>query len=168
VFSRSEWHKKKYAEDPDYRERTLARQRRYRQAHKKARADRRRLRRQTDPAYRERQRAYDRVLRRKTTLETIYGISLEQYEAMVARQGGLCGICKEKLEKSLCVDHCHTSGRVRGLLCNNCNCMLGFAQDDPSRLDAGGDFLRAFRSEPPEARDSSAPKAVVPANAGTQ
>jgi hypothetical protein len=150
VFSRGEWHKKKYAEDPDYRESTLARQRRYRQAHKKERADRRRLRRQTDTDSRQRELARGREYSQKKRCESIYGISLEQYEAMVARQGGLCAICKEKPEKSLCVDHCHTSGRVRGLLCNNCNCMLGFAQNDPSRLDAGGDFLRAFRSEPPE------------------
>jgi hypothetical protein len=147
VFSHREWLKKKYAEDPGYHERKHASQRAYRQSHKKEILERRRRRRATDPAYRERELARERKWRRKNAFETVYGISLEQYEAMVARQGGLCAICKCKPDKTLCVDHCHATGRVRALLCSSCNSMLGFAQDDPRRLEAGGGYLHASRNE---------------------
>lgn len=58
----------------------------------------------------------------------VYGITLEQYDAMVAAQKGLCGICgKPELrgDHRLAVDHCHESGNVRGLLCRACNQALG-------------------------------------------
>lgn len=56
-----------------------------------------------------------------------YGLLLEDYEDLLHRQGGVCALCKEPPArgKSLCIDHCHDSGRVRGLLCNRCNSLLG-------------------------------------------
>lgn len=56
-----------------------------------------------------------------------YGISVEQYLAMVDRQEGRCAICKEPpSERSpLCIDHCHDTGIVRGLLCKVCNLAVG-------------------------------------------
>jgi hypothetical protein len=171
VFSRRAWHQRKYAEDPDYREKRLASARRYQQAHKHEIAELRRLRRETDPAFRERERSQGRKYRRKKIFETVYGISQEQYEARVARQGGLCAICNTKPEKALCIDHSHATGQVRGLLCSNCNSMLGFSKDDPRRLAAGAGYLRVFGNDPAISRQgktSATSDPVVPANAGTQ
>lgn len=58
-----------------------------------------------------------------------YGITLEQYDEMYAEQEGKCWICMESLE-NLCVDHCHSNGTVRKLLCSNCNSGLGFFKDN--------------------------------------
>jgi hypothetical protein len=84
----------------------------------------------------------DRTLRRK------YGVSAEQYDAMVAAQDGRCLICKNPPppeQRGLVVDHCHATGRARGLLCNNCNALLGMAADDVSRLRAAIDYLERSR-----------------------
>lgn len=61
-----------------------------------------------------------------------YKISLSEYNCMVEMQGGQCGICKEK--KKLYVDHCHETGKVRGLLCQLCNSGLGLMKDNIATL----------------------------------
>ena len=75
-----------------------------------------------------------------------YGIDLVTYEAMFAAQGGLCAICRrpfaQRRAKHFHVDHDHVSGRVRGLLCAECNTALGLFSDDPSRLERGAEYLR--------------------------
>lgn len=66
---------------------------------------------------------------RNTNLKAKYGITAIDYEKMLARQKGCCAICGKhqgSLNKILCVDHCHNSGKVRGLLCDTCNKFLGF------------------------------------------
>lgn len=60
-------------------------------------------------------------------LKVRYGISLEEYEAMVERQGGACAICGSV--RKLAIDHCHETGRVRGLLCYPCNIKLSGMED---------------------------------------
>lgn len=62
-------------------------------------------------------------------LKYTYGISLVEYEEMLLKQNNKCAICKvdkSEFSKRLCVDHCHKTGKIRGLLCNNCNTILGF------------------------------------------
>jgi hypothetical protein len=54
----------------------------------------------------------------------------------------ICGITEEQLGKRLDVDHCHDSGKARGLLCNPCNNMLGHARDNPDILAAGATYMR--------------------------
>lgn len=63
-----------------------------------------------------------------------YGITIDDYERMLAEQGGGCAICErhpaeagnpEHWTDVLCVDHCHDTGKVRGLLCNDCNLAIG-------------------------------------------
>lgn len=72
-----------------------------------------------------------------------FGISIAEYERMSAEQHGACAICREPKRrahrrtgklKSLAVDHCHKGGQVRGLLCGDCNHLLGLAKDDPEIL----------------------------------
>jgi hypothetical protein len=140
--------------DPAYRERLLAENRAYREAHKEELSGRRKLRRQTDPAYREKLLASEResrgrysATRRAYRLRSNYGISLEEYDAMLARQGGVCAICKKPPAKGkrLVVDHCHLTGMVRGLLCGKCNSLLAFGNDDPDIMRAAIAYLRAAR-----------------------
>jgi len=83
-----------------------------------------------------------RLLKRK------YGITLEQYEQMFAQQGGVCAICKRPETSvikgsliQLSVDHHHTEGRVRGLLCFRCNALIGTMADDPALIRAAADYL---------------------------
>ena len=71
-----------------------------------------------------------------------YGLSLDDYGQMVSEQSGLCAICKEKPEKDLFVDHCHSTGRVRGLLCSNCNTGIGLLRDNTATLLAAINYLK--------------------------
>jgi len=62
-----------------------------------------------------------------------YGITLAEFETMNEAQNGLCAICdKQPNREFLDVDHCHETGKVRGLLCNKCNQALGLLGDDLS------------------------------------
>jgi Autographiviridae endonuclease VII len=146
------WQKKRYARDPEYRERRRAENRHWRAAHKDELNQRNRTRFRTDPRYRKRRRGY-RFHR--------YGMSGEDYDALVALQGGLCAICRRKPKRSrknhkrrLEVDHCHSTNKVRGLLCGNCNTTLGQCDDDTERLLAAIAYLVASRHDvgPAEAR----------------
>lgn len=59
-----------------------------------------------------------------------YGITIDQFDAMLAEQNGGCALCYRKSER-LHVDHDHETGRVRGLLCHQCNWYLGTIDADP-------------------------------------
>ena len=73
-----------------------------------------------------------------------YGITLPEYDALLKRQRGRCAICRNlcKSGKRLAVDHNHTTGRVRGLLCGRCNPLLGYAADDVNMLREAIKYLR--------------------------
>ncbi|MEU1443250.1 endonuclease VII domain-containing protein [Streptomyces mirabilis] len=79
--------------------------------------------------------------RRLRRVREQYGLSAERYLQAVDAQGGLCLICKERSD--LVVDHCHESGRVRGLLCRTCNLAIGLLRDDPERARSAADYLAA-------------------------
>jgi hypothetical protein len=71
-----------------------------------------------------------------------YGLDLTGYEVMLQIQRDACAICATSFTTTrACVDHCHTSGRVRAILCHPCNVSLGFMQDDPERLMAAARYL---------------------------
>jgi hypothetical protein len=146
LFSHREWSKKRYAENAEYREKRRAARKRYYESHKQTLRERRILKRQNDPEHRERELARDREWKRKKRFENVYGISLADYDVMLARQRGLCAICKQS-GQTLCVDHCHATGKVRGLLCSKCNSALGFCDDDPKRLWAAIAYLLASRDD---------------------
>ena len=68
-----------------------------------------------------------------------YGLSREEYEALAKRSGGLCEICQEKEAQH--IDHCHDTGVVRGLLCQQCNHGLGNFQDRVALLNRASEYL---------------------------
>ena len=84
--------------------------------------------------------------RRERWLRMKYGIDVADYERLLAQQGGVCAICKGhqsgKQRRYLAVDHCHSTGRVRGLLCDRCNLTVGRYEDDPELFDATAAYLR--------------------------
>ena len=81
--------------------------------------------------------------RRNKMLKHKYGITIEKYDDMFEEQKGVCKICKKpqkfrnkwgNFTTTLYVDHCHKTGRVRGLLCHNCNVSLGLFKHSVSNL----------------------------------
>ena len=70
-----------------------------------------------------------------------YNLSLDEYHEMINRQDGLCAICSVDLGEKFCVDHCHDSGAVRGLLCYSCNTGIGLLGDSPERLRLALSYL---------------------------
>jgi hypothetical protein len=77
-----------------------------------------------------------------------YDITLENFNTLLEKQGGVCAICK-KFEitartKRLVVDHDHKTGRVRGILCHRCNCGIGYFKDDPSYVRTAADYLESW------------------------
>jgi hypothetical protein len=83
--------------------------------------------------------------RKRQRLRT-YGITLEQFNAIMARQGGRCAICgysdRSNAKVFPFVDHCHGSGSVRGILCANCNNGLGHFHDSIEKLTAAIAYLK--------------------------
>ena len=76
-----------------------------------------------------------------------YGLTQDDYDDLLKKQDGRCGICEFKvLDKKLVVDHCHLTGRVRGLLCTKCNVAIGLLRDDPELVKAA---LRYLENPPP-------------------
>jgi hypothetical protein len=145
------------AHDPDERAKDNARRRAYYQAHRqkmreranayyqankewiqeRARASRQTRKRANDPSLR------SRKLKRR------YGISAAEYDALLTRQGGVCAICRKRSKERLCVDHCHLTGTIRGLLCRKCNTALGYLKDDQASLVAALAYLGALPRDGP-------------------
>lgn len=80
----------------------------------------------------------------------LYGVTPEQFEQMLATQGGVCAICGtdqwDSKGRGPNVDHDHTTGKVRGILCNSCNNGLGRFRDDTALLLAAVKYLEAHVS----------------------
>ena len=78
---------------------------------------------------------------RDAELKRNFGFGVETFREMEANQDGRCFICGERPEKSLLVDHCHESGKVRGLLCRKCNSGIGMLKDSPKLLRIALEYL---------------------------
>jgi endogenous inhibitor of DNA gyrase (YacG/DUF329 family) len=87
-------------------------------------------------------------------LKTKYGLTPEQYQRMMEDQNHSCAICgkkdlaqrsKGKTRQPLVVDHCHTTGKVRGLLCSHCNRGLGFLNDSADLLQKAANYLQSHQ-----------------------
>ena len=129
-------------QDLAYRDEILAADRDYYQRHKEEISRRSRERWRADAAYREKLLSRSREWNRNNRLTALYGMTLADYERMRKRQGDACAICK-RTDVPLCVDHCHSTGEIRGLLCHRCNLALGCSCDDPEILLAAAAYLRA-------------------------
>lgn len=96
-------------------------------------------------AYRRRNPERAREADRRHHFKTTYGISLEDFDSMLAAQGGVCAICGTDSPRGpgrrFCVDHDHKTGEVRGILCMPCNTALGGFGDDPSKLQSAINYL---------------------------
>jgi hypothetical protein len=132
------WDKERYARDEEYRARLSEHSRKYYQAHKHDIARRTRTKR----------------------LQKHYGLSDEEYDTLLARQGGACAICRRRLRGRLCVDHCHSTGLVRGLLCRKCNLGLGCLVDDAASLISAFAYL-AYRMTEGDKAGTAAQRALV-------
>lgn len=87
--------------------------------------------------------------RRKYDLKRKYGMTLEEYEHRFQEQHGLCDICGESqknLKRQLHVDHNHTTGNPRGLLCSNCNHSVGCFERDPLFFDKIKKYLEKWKN----------------------
>ena len=82
---------------------------------------------------------------RRNQLAARYALTPDEYNQLLERQGWRCAICSatsgNSKGHSLFVDHCHSTGVVRGLLCGRCNHALGLLEDDPIRLRRAADYL---------------------------
>ena len=84
-------------------------------------------------------------------LKKRFGITLEYYYEMLNKQNHVCAICKRPenavdhrtgLPRALAVDHCHISGKIRGLLCTQCNRGLGKFNDNTEYLESAVEYLK--------------------------
>ena len=92
---------------------------------------------------------YRRILERRQNLKQKYGITIAEYDSMLDSQNGVCAICggvqtvpDTFKSRDLSVDHDHHTGKVRGLLCNNCNRGLGFLGDTVESLSKALGYLK--------------------------
>jgi hypothetical protein len=95
--------------------------------------------RETNKKYRQRP-----GVNRRQSLISKYGITPEEYDALFAAQGFACAVCLTTAPETKTkwhLDHNHSTGRVRGVLCHHCNLMLGNAKDTPSVLRAAAAYL---------------------------
>lgn len=90
---------------------------------------------------------------RRAHIRDTYGITLEEFNVMLETQGGVCAICsqpetkkhKSGTIKSLSVDHCHTSGRVRGLLCADCNSAIGYLRENADAARRAAEYIERHK-----------------------
>jgi len=85
-------------------------------------------------------------------LKRAYGIDLDEYNLMLIKQNNCCSICKSDgfiMQKGhkvkLVVDHCHDTGKVRGLLCHNCNRALGLLKDNTNTINNALEYINESR-----------------------
>lgn len=82
-----------------------------------------------------------------------YGLTLEDYNNLLEKQNKVCAICEQPPSKQfLYVDHCHATGRVRGLLCNRCNTALGLLNDSVELFERSIEYLESVEGEPQATR----------------
>jgi Recombination endonuclease VII len=83
---------------------------------------------------------YDPKKKKNFHLKYLYGITLDEYERRLQDQGGSCGICKTNLPggngQNFYVDHNHSTNQVRGLICHNCNYIIGYSKENTDTLRA--------------------------------
>lgn len=76
-----------------------------------------------------------------------YGLTPEEYEAMLSRQEYKCSICGTAPDRLMSVDHDHSTGQIRSLLCNNCNAALGMVKEDKKVLQNMIEYLEKYNGD---------------------
>jgi hypothetical protein len=148
--------RERYAQDPDYRANQRARCRAYYQVHKQEINERSR-------AYYHAHKQDIQPILRRGQLKRLYGISPADYDALLAKQDGACATCGKPSKETLCVDHCHATGTIRGLLCRKCNTGLGCYEDDPATMITSLAYLACGRRDRGAAAQRAlAARAVLP------
>ncbi len=80
--------------------------------------------------------------RRAYRLNKVYKMPLAYYKELLSKSNNMCMICEVKqTRRDLCIDHCHTTGKVRGLLCDRCNSGLGQFKDSIELLNKAAAYL---------------------------
>ena len=135
-----QYHARRYAEQKDKLSQQIAK---YRSNNKKKLAAAQNVWRKNNP---DKVKQYQRI----SNLRKNFGLSVSDYEAIAVKQNGLCDICRQpesfvhkatNTTAQLAVDHCHKTGKVRGLLCKSCNTALGIFKDDTKLLLQAIDYL---------------------------
>ena len=113
-----------------------------------------------------------RIDRRPADMKSRYGITSERFAEILEEQGGACAVCKtaeppksSRNATGWCIDHNHTTGRVRAILCSQCNLLIGNAREDVTILSAAINYLvrcshvdamsRAARTKPAAQKSDS-------------
>jgi len=135
----NEQHRRRYAEDRKHREEKLAASRAYRAAHRERLNAERRDKWRSDADLRARHGG--------ARLTRNYGLSRDEHRRLLKAQNGVCAVCKLPSRRTLCVDHCHATLQVRGLLCDKCNTALGLFGDDSKRMRAAAAYVDRARRQ---------------------
>ena len=136
----NEQHRRRYAEDRKHREEKLAANRAYRAEHRDRLNAERRDKWRSDADLRARHSG--------ARLSRNYGLSRKEHRRLLDEQNGVCAVCKLPSRRALCVDHCHATRQVRGLLCDKCNTALGLLGDDVRRMLAAVVYLNRIGVSP--------------------
>lgn len=75
-------------------------------------------------------------------IKRLYGLEKEEYDKLAAKGCNICGKKKGNRGRKLSVDHCHTTNKIRGVLCDSCNFMIGLANDNPDILNKAISYLK--------------------------
>ena len=78
-----------------------------------------------------------------------YGLTSDNYAKLLEHQNGLCAICglpESNKGRRLAIDHDHSTGVIRGLLCGACNKMIGLAYENPETLEAASDYIKRAKA----------------------
>lgn len=84
---------------------------------------------------------HQRTIARKSILKCVYGLEFEDYLQILLNQQNKCAICRKDFLKTPHVDHDHKTGKVRGLLCQECNHGVGNFEDSPARIRDAANYL---------------------------
>ena len=98
--------------------------------------------------YRKNNREKVKLTKRKYHIKSKYNLTIIQYDKMFEKQKGKCDICKKhetELNRSLNIDHCHKTGKVRSLLCHRCNLAVGYYENsDIKKIEK---YLNKYRKD---------------------
>jgi hypothetical protein len=94
---------------------------------------------------------YSSTRMREYDLNKNYNITISDYDKLLKEQNSCCAICfihidsvNKKHKKNFCVDHCHDTGKIRGLLCDSCNRGIGLLKDNPIIINNAYNYLKRF------------------------